>query len=70
VQRWIIVYPAGDRSKLTVALAWSYEEDEYDMASRRSWAYDEESEAIEYAADLAKRNNLMFRGQRGQAYLD
>jgi hypothetical protein len=62
-QVWIIVYPGGDMTKLTLALAWDYEFDEYCRASRKEWSYEQEDEAIRYGRDLAKENRLEAVGK-------
>lgn len=60
MQRYIIVYPKGDKSKLSIALSWDYEEKEYAIASRR-W-FNRQNDAIIYAKDLAKENNKLYNG--------
>ena len=69
-----IVYPCGDRSKLTVielAAAVSYELSEYAVASRHSFT--NMKAASDYARTLAKDNGLIFKpgkDQDGNEYLD
>jgi hypothetical protein len=55
-----VVYPGGDRTKLAVADIWSYEADEYALASRKIF-YDEHA-ANKYARKLAHDNKLKFEG--------
>lgn len=72
MQDYRIIYPKGDRSKLKVVLMFDYEEHEWALASRRSFAQDEQDEACEYAAELAQKHGLQFLDERpGQHdYLD
>jgi hypothetical protein len=56
---WIIIYPKGDRTKLSVAElcdGTSYEESDYDMASRKHFR--DEQMANVYCRKLAKENGL------------
>ena len=54
-----IVYPKGDRTKLALAIAWDYEEDDYSLASRRRFDVDTEQDvAWEYAQELADKHGL------------
>ena len=48
-------YYSVDKSTICVAQGQSYEEDEYDLASRKKFSNREE--AIEYAKNLAKEHN-------------
>lgn len=60
---FIIVYPCGDRSKLCVAEAQDFDMIDYESGlASRYWFY-EMKNAIEYASDLAKKNNLHFLNQ-------
>ena len=69
MQRHRIVYPHGDRSKLTVCCMFDYEESEYDIASRSS--YTKEEEAWEQARILAYNYSKELVGdERPTAYLD
>lgn len=69
MQRWRIVYPRGDKSKLSIALVFDYEEDDYALASRNS--YDSEDEAYEYMKELAENHGLKFdRKDSDHEYLD
>lgn len=68
---YFVVYPGGDRTKLSLGcLSYSclYEKDEYDLASRQDF-YDED-EAIKYGKELANMNNLDFVYESDNAYLD
>ncbi|MCK9446545.1 hypothetical protein M0Q50_06740 [bacterium] len=69
---FFIVYPRGDKTKLSVAsLSYDclYEKNEYSVASRKE--FDDEIEATEYCRKLAKENNLIFEGDSdGNVYLD
>ena len=61
---WIVIYPRGDRTKISVAEIFrssSYEKDEYDLASRRELA--SEIEAAAYGRSLAKIHGLAFAGK-------
>lgn len=69
MQRYRIVYPHGDRSKLTVCCMFDYEEGEYDIASRNR--YSEDGEAWEQARTLAYNYHKELVGdERPTAYLD
>lgn len=59
-QNFYIVYPAGDRSKLTVVQCESWELSDYDVASRKDFIV--EVDAINYAKELAKNNGLIYEG--------
>jgi hypothetical protein len=69
---FFIVYPSGDKSRLSVASVYShcmYEKSDYALASRKDF-YDEK-EAVEYCRKLARENNLLFDGDsKGNYYLD
>lgn len=64
-QPWRIIYPRGDRSRLSIAMVMDYEEDEWDIASHEHFVY--EFDARDYARELAAENNL---AADGPAYLD
>lgn len=51
-----IVYPCGDRTKLTVAQVYGWEEDEWDIAS--SQKFDTREEAEGHMVTLAKQHGL------------
>lgn len=51
-----IVYPRGDRTKLVVAQVYTWEEDEWDIASSQS--FDDREEAEQHMQTLAKQHNL------------
>lgn len=55
-QLWHIIYPQGDRTKLTVSLVWDYERDEYDLASDECFV--DQGEAKDLARQLAARYGL------------
>lgn len=67
-----IVYPRGDRTKLSVielVEALSYELNDYAVASRRNFPTYQEAAA--YAKDLAKEHNLTFEADTDEPdYLD
>ncbi|MEG1369263.1 MAG: hypothetical protein RSC74_09235, partial [Hydrogenoanaerobacterium sp.] len=57
--KYYIVYPRGDKSKLSIISLGdsdSYELADYAVASRRD--FDDVLEVIEYARDLARKNGL------------
>jgi hypothetical protein len=63
-----IVYPCGDRSRLSVVEivpALEYELNDYAVASRKHFY--SESKANEYARELAEKYNLTFEAE---GYLD
>jgi hypothetical protein len=70
--RYHIVYPCGDRTKLSVVEivdALSYELSEYAVASRNDW--ETYKEAATYAKQLAKDNDLTFVPDKEEPdYLD
>lgn len=60
---FIVVYPNGDQSRLSVAeisYECEYEMSDYDLASREK--FDDETAAEEYARTLAKRYKLKLKG--------
>jgi hypothetical protein len=57
-----VIYPKGDRSKLDVAWVIDYEEDQWAIASRRSFGDDYET-ARTYAIELANEHNLQYVGE-------
>jgi hypothetical protein len=67
---FFIIYPSGDKSKLGVielSEHMKYELSDYAVASRKEFS--ENEEAIEYAKQLAKENNLQYEGDN-DGYLD
>jgi hypothetical protein len=70
MQKWRVIYPQGDRTRLDIALVFYYEEDDWDLASHREFPYEQENECREYMVELAKRNNLNHSGKDNSAYLD
>lgn len=68
---WIICYPKGDRSTLSVANmcdGTSYEENDYDLASRKRFR--DEQMAQDYCRDLAIRKGLKFDSEGSIMVLD
>lgn len=69
---FFIVYPGGDKSRLSIASVYShcmYEKSDYALASRMDFY--EEEEALKYCRKLARENNLLFDGgSNGNCYLD
>ena len=59
-----IVYPRGDRSALSVAHAYDYEEDEYDIASSKK--FDDRAEAEQHMHGLATTHNLSCTPRKTQ----
>jgi hypothetical protein len=66
--RFYIIYPRGDRSKISVSEVEEYEKDDYALASRHTFI--DEKDAIEYAKILAKDNNKIYVGDDEPDYLD
>lgn len=74
--RYFIVYPRGDKTKLSIiSLGYNslYELDDYAVASRKDFLDIED--AVEYAKDLAKKHNLELNSsereiQKAINYLD
>lgn len=69
---WIIVYPVGDRTKVTVAEmcdATDYEENDYSLASRKRFR--SKQMAIAYCRELAVKHGLVCDLARvGDDFLD
>jgi hypothetical protein len=63
-----VVYPKGDRSKLTVAQVVDYEASDWDIASRHE--YLDEEDAWLQAEYLAGHFNKEVVGRNLPAYLD
>ena len=57
---YIVIYWQGDTSRIAVACAQDFDVPDYVMASR--YLFDDESNAAEYAADLARKHGLMYSG--------
>jgi hypothetical protein len=51
-----IVYPRGDRTELTVAQVYDWEEDEWDIASARK--FETRDDANEHMVYLAQKHGL------------
>lgn len=67
---YFIIYPSGDRSKLSIVElddCMRYELSDYAVASRKEFY--ENEEAVEYAKQLAKENDLQYEGDN-DGYLD
>lgn len=66
-----IVYPGGERDKLTVielSIGIKYELSDYDVASRKEFF--DEDEAILYAKKLAYKNDKIYVGDDEDGLLD
>lgn len=57
-QRWILVHPAGDETKISLVLAFDYEYKDYKRCSRKDWDYDDRQSALEYGRELAIAHSL------------
>lgn len=60
---YIIIFPSGDKTKLSTTYLTSctyYEKNDYAVASRHEFT--DEDEAINYCKQLAKENNLIYDG--------
>ena len=67
---FFIIYPRGDKNKLSVIeldSCMKYELSDYAVASRREFC--DNGEAVVYAKQLAKENNLQYEGDQDD-YLD
>ena len=67
---YFIVYPAGDRTKLTVVnlnFSTRHEKNDYSIASRKE--FDDRSEAVKYCRELAQKNNLIFESDEPEDYI-
>ena len=62
IDSYRIVFPRGDRKKLTVAWVLSYEEDEYCFASRE--CFSDEDEAEKRMIELAEHHGLEHDGSK------
>ncbi len=58
-----VIYPGGDRTKLSVAQVESHEEDEWALASRELFGDDEDA-AWKYCYALAKKHGLKVEETR------
>jgi len=64
-----IIYPGGDRAKLSTAWVEGYEEDDWAIASRRFFTNGDEAEV--YGRELAQKHGLHFEGDTDRLhYLD
>lgn len=71
--RYRIIYPCGDRTKLSVVYAVDYEDSDYDLASRKIFPDDAEglADARTYAKKLAEKHGLVYVADRDETqYLD
>lgn len=68
MQNWMVIYPKGNRSMLSIALVFYYEKSDWDLASEREFI--EEENCREYMKYLAKKHNLDYVEQNNTAYLD
>jgi hypothetical protein len=60
MQRIFIVFPRGDKTKLCFGIGFDYERDDWSLASRQDFSYDEDGiqQALEYGRQLANSHNL------------
>lgn len=66
---YMIVYPCGDRSRLTVATVQWFDENDYDLASHQKFA--DEAGAVEYARELSAKHSIRFEySKKSGAILD
>lgn len=68
---YMIIYPRGDRSRLCVAQVRDYQRDEWDLASRMTFAEREDAEI--YMVELAERHGLDYETEilpKNHRYLD
>jgi hypothetical protein len=76
MQRIFIVFPRGDKTKLAFGIGFDYERDDWCLASRTDFSYDEQGteEALKYGRALAQRHNLPLDvsniSDGGHDYLD
>jgi hypothetical protein len=58
--RIFIVFPNGDKTKLAFGVDFDYERDDWSLASRHDFSYDEDGiqQALEYGRQLANKHNL------------
>jgi hypothetical protein len=57
---YYIIYHTGNKKELSLVQTFSYEAKDFPLASRRSFEF--ESDAAEYAQELAKENNIKYVG--------
>lgn len=66
---WVIVYPRGNRSQLSIAElcdSTEHEMDDYDLASRNK--YRDKEECVNRAKHLANENGLVYVGDKNQPH--
>lgn len=63
-----IIHPRGNKTQIDVAQAFSYERDDYDLASEEFFS--ERREAIDFAVKLALKHNRKYVGDRLDKYGD
>lgn len=68
----MIVYPRGNRNRLSVVQVVDYEKNEWALASRREFENTEQGKAaaIEYMVELAERHGLEFDAPGYHHFLD
>ncbi len=70
---WIIIYPRGNKNRVSTAEiceGLEYEKSDYAIASRREF-YDDRQGAWDYARDLAQTHGLTYEPDHDEpAYLD
>ena len=63
-----VIYPRGDRTKLSIAFVYDYEEDDWSLASTQH--FEVEANAEIYAEELASKFSLEFISNKKHNYLD
>jgi hypothetical protein len=69
---YIIVYPRGDRTKLSLAeicFGMEYEKSDYSIASRKEF-YEDLPGAVEYIRELARKHDLSLELDSDHDFLD
>ena len=62
----MVIYPSGNRNKLSIAQVRDYEKSDWDLASTEE--FDDEEECKEHMIYLAEKHNKEYDGKT--AYLD
>lgn len=60
---YMVVYPKGDRTRLSVAQVLDYEQSDWALASMQKFGYDKQA-CREYMIELAEKHNLDYDGKQ------
>jgi len=65
--KWMVIYPRGDKNQLDIASVRYYEIDQWALASQKE--FDEEKDAAIYARKLSKTNGIPLSDRSTSKFL-